>query len=274
VLAWGTGPVIAKHIDLQGIALTWHRLWLGALSTGAIVLLSRRPFTAADLRRSVPGGVAFALNAGLFFVAVKETTVANATVIAALQPALLLVVVGPLFGERVDTRAIAMTVVAVAGVVVVMFGSAGSGAWSPLGDLLAVGALLAWAWYFVAAKQARAHIGSLPFLLGIQVVAAALMTPLALASRQRLGLTLADWGWLAVMVLVPGAIGHLFMNWAHRYTTMQLTSALTLAIPVVATVAAAVALDEQLVLAQVLGMAVVVGSLAAIVRRTAGVASR
>ena len=266
--------MIAKHIGVQGIPLTWHRLWLGALATGAIVLASRRPFTLADLRASVPGGVAFAINAALFFVAVKQTTVANATVIAALQPALLLVVVGPLFGERVDTRAVTVTFVAIAGVAAVVFGSADSAAWSPLGDLLAVGALLAWAWYFVTAKQARAHLGSLPFLLGIQLVGAVLLTPPALLSGQRLGMGAGDWGWLAVMVLIPGAVGHLFMNWAHRYTSMQLTSALTLAIPVVATLTAAVTLDEPLVAVQVLGMAIVLASLGAIARRTTAVPSR
>lgn len=270
VAAWGTGPVIAKHIGLQGLALSWHRLWLGSVVSCLLLLAARRRFTVADLRASARGGFAFAVNVVLFFIAVKQTTVANATVISALQPALLLVVVGPLFGERVDSRAVAVTGAAVAGVAIVMFGSSGSAAWSPLGDALAVGALLTWAWYFVAAKQARATVDALPFLVGMQLVATVAVTPVVLVSGQRLGLVAADWAWLGVMVVFPGALGHLLMNWAHRYTTMQLTSALTLAIPVVATVTAAVALDEPLIGTQVAGIAVVICSLAIVVRRTTG----
>src|SRR5205085_224072 len=61
---------------------------------------------------ALPGGVAFSADITLFFTAVKHTTVANATMISALQPALVLFVAGPLFGERVTTRDVGWTLLA------------------------------------------------------------------------------------------------------------------------------------------------------------------
>ena len=267
VVAWGTGPVIAKHVAVEGLVLGWYRLSLGAVAAGLVLVATGRRLTRADLRTAVPGGIAFGLDMVLFFTAVKHTTVANATIISALQPALMLLVVGPLFGERVARRSVVLTAVALAGVIAVVLASSGTTEWSPGGDALAVAALVAWMGYFVAAKQARRTVGVLSYLVAIQLIGAAFVTPLALLSGRHFAVASGDWAWIAVMVAVPGGAGHLLMNWAHRYTAMQLSSALTLGMPVVSTLAAAVFLDEPLLVGQVVGMAVVVAALGALVWR-------
>ena len=102
----------------------------------------------------------------LFFSAVQETSIANATIIGALQPLLMLAVAGPLFGERpaVDRRAWGL--VAVGGAAIVVLGGDGGGANSADGDLLAVGALVAWTAYFVSTKTARTQLTSFEYLTG------------------------------------------------------------------------------------------------------------
>ena len=76
----------------------------------------------------------------LFFSALRETSVANATVIGALQPILLAPIGVRLFGEQLGKRVVVWSVVAVAGTSVVVLGATGVPEWSPRGDLLAVGA--------------------------------------------------------------------------------------------------------------------------------------
>jgi len=73
----------------------------------------RRPLSLAVLSRSVLAGLFPAAGIALFFSALKLTSVAVATVIGAFQPALVLVVAGRFFGERVGWRVAVRTVVSV-----------------------------------------------------------------------------------------------------------------------------------------------------------------
>src|SRR5207244_2144697 len=156
---WGGVAVVAKAVDqVDGLVLGFHRLWIGAAVTSAVFYARGGRYNRRLLRLCLPGGLAFGLDIVLFFSALKHTTIANATVIGALQPALVLLLVGRLFGEQVTGRAVVWTVVAIGGVAVVVFGSAGTPVWSPVGDLLATGALFAWPGHFVAPKRARREV--------------------------------------------------------------------------------------------------------------------
>ena len=77
-----------------------------------------------------------------------------------------------------------------------------------------------------------------------------------------------QWAWLAALLAVPGT-GHMLMNWSHNHVRLVIASMLTLAIPVISTIGAVLFLDEALNGIQVVGMAVVLGALAVVVRREA-----
>jgi drug/metabolite transporter (DMT)-like permease len=74
-----------------------------------------------------------------------------------------------------------------------------------------------------------------------------------------------DWLWLFALVLIPGTLGHGLMNWAQRYVDVTISSLMTLANPVVSTVGAWLVYDQVLNGVQILGAAVVLAALAAIV---------
>ena len=268
VTSWGVGPVVVKDTDLGGLAVAFYRLLFGALLAVVVLYATGRRLTWRTMVGAIPGGIAFGLDILLFFSAVKWTTVADATVISALQPALVLLVVGRLFGERVRAGDVAWTVVAIGGVAVVVFASGTVHGRSLSGDLMATLALGAWAWYFVAVKQARRHIAALEYQTALAIVAAVLVCPIAAASGQSLRVPDArTWGLLAITVVLGGT-GHFIMNWAHAYTPLTLTSLLTLASPVVSVAAAAVILGEPVLAAHVVGIAIVIGSLGIVVART------
>ena len=270
VVVWGASSVLIKQIDgVSGIAISFHRLWIGALLTGTLFLATGGRFTRRLLRLSLPGGVAFALDIMLFFTAVRETSVANATVVGALQPVLLLALASRLFGEHPRLTDAFWAFVAIAGAVIVVTGGTGGGAVSRRGDLLAVGALLAWTWYFVASKRARVELGSFEYLTGLSAVAAIVVTPLVLISGERLAVPETS-GWLTIVLiaLVNGALGHFLMNWSHAHVPIVVVSLMTLAIPVFAAGAAALFIDEPVNATQVAGMVVVIAALSVVVLRT------
>jgi drug/metabolite transporter (DMT)-like permease len=266
---WGAASVLAKSADhVDGLTLAFHRLWVGALAMFIIFTLRGGRLRLRLLLAAVPAGIAFAADIGLFFTAVKHTTVANATMISALQPALVLFVAGPLFGERVRVSDVGWTLVALLGVIVVVFGSATTPSWSLFGDVLAVLCLFAWTAYFIFGKQARAHLDAVEFVTAMSVVAFAALALVAVGSGH--DLSVPDGGTWAVILalgLGTGGIGHFLINWAHGHAPLVLTSLLTLLIPVVAMAGAAVFLGEDVVAAQVVGAAVVLGALAVLVWR-------
>ena len=266
---WGAASVLAKSADrVDGLTLAFHRLWVGALAMLVIYTLRGGRLRWQLLWASVPAGIAFAGDIGLFFTAVKHTTVANATMISALQPALVLFVAGPLFGERVHVSDVWWTVVALAGVAVVVFGSSTTPSWSPFGDIMAVLCLFAWTAYFIFGKQARATFDAVEFVTAMSLVAFVVIGVVALGSRH--DLTVPDGGTWAVIFalgLGTGGMGHFLINWAHGHAPLVLTSMLTLLIPVVAMAGAAVFLGEEVVAAQIAGAVVVLGALAVLVWR-------
>jgi drug/metabolite transporter (DMT)-like permease len=266
VASWGLGNVMAKFIALTGPSLSFDRFWFGATYTVAVATACRRRVFWRGLRLAAPAGLAFGLNTVLFFSAVKLTSVTNATIIAALQPALVLCVVGRLFGERVRPDVIAATALALGGAVAVVAGGRAGGGDNLAGDALAGLALILWAAYFVGAKQARREMGTLEFQAAVTVVAAVTITPVALAYGAPLWSGWGTAGWVVLLAIGPGG-GHYLMNWAHEHTSLTLASLTTLAIPVVAMAGAAVILGERITAVQLAGTAVVLGSLAAVVLR-------
>ncbi len=267
VTTWGFGNVLVKLTSFDGIVLSLYRLWAGFLVTLVVMRMARLRLPLKALRQSLLGGLFFGVNIVMFFSALKLTSVADATLISALQPAIVFVVAWPLFGERATVQELVWTSVALAGVAVVVLASAGTPDWSPLGDLLAFGAVLTFTGYFLVSKRVRASIGPVEYVAAVQLSAAIVVTPIALATRQHLAVgNLLDWMWLMIIVCASGIGGHLLVNWAHRYVDVTVSSVMMLAVPVVGAIAAWVVLDESLGALQLLGGAVTLGALAAIAR--------
>jgi drug/metabolite transporter (DMT)-like permease len=163
---------------------------------------------------------------------------------------------------------VACAVIATIGVARVAFGAAKSGEGSGLGDVMAVAALFAWAWYFIASKQARRHLDTLEYLTVVMIGGVPIVGVLALVtgafSEPGNQLDLTNLWWVLLVVFLPGS-GHLLINWAHNSTTITLSSLLTLLMPVVSTALAALWLDEQVTAIQVVGIAVVLAALAIVI---------
>lgn len=268
MLVFGLNNVIVRTTGLSGIVTASYRLIIGmVLLFGVLVVAGRRP-TVAAVRVAVAPGLAYGVSILLLFTAFKETSIANATLIAALQSGVSLTVVGRLFGERVRLGELVLTAAATGGVAMVILGGESGGSGDLDGDLLAVCAMVANTAYFVLAKRARAAsaVDAGDFQVGLLVVAVILTVPFVLLAGD---VPAPDGGdqlrllWLAI----GGTAGHFGVNWAHRHVTLTTASLLTLAVPVVSSTIAWFALDEYLSALQWLGAAVALTSLAAVVVR-------
>src|SRR2546427_6436043 len=99
-LFWGVGNVFVKLAHTPAVAFATYRLWLGFAVFAVISAATRRPISWRTARASLVGGLAFGLYMIALYAALNATSVADVSIIGALQPGLVLAVAGRLFGER------------------------------------------------------------------------------------------------------------------------------------------------------------------------------
>ena len=209
VCAWSTGTVLAKGIEMGGLAIGTYRFWLFSLVLILWIRLSGSPFNLHSMRATAFGGIALGADIALFFSAVKNTSIVNATIIGSLQPILVGVVAARFFGEKIRGRDAIWSLVALAGVFVIVTTSTSDDVNNIKGDLLALGAMLSWSAYFIASKQSKGKVTPTEFTAGTALWTAIIVTPLGFAFGQDMSWpSWKNWALLAAMAIGSGLIGH------------------------------------------------------------------
>jgi drug/metabolite transporter (DMT)-like permease len=272
VCTWGAASVLVKQITVDGLTVSFYRLWIGCAAAFLALALARHRLTFSELVQSAPAGAVFGIQMVLAFTSIKLTTVANATLIGALQPALVLLVAGSWFGERIGRWQIGWTAVSIAGIAVLIAGASSSPEWSPLGDTLAVIGVVGFTGYFLASRRIRDRLSSVAYTAGVQLSAAIVVTPVVIVHGLQPGeLTGGDWVRVTAIACTSGVGAHLLVNWAHPYVRVSVSSVLILLVPVVAALSAWAVLDESLTPLQLAGGVITLGAIVALTRSGHGV---
>jgi drug/metabolite transporter (DMT)-like permease len=269
VLGWSFANTIVKLTPVPVVEFTFYRLWIGSACMVVLALATRRRLTWSIVKASAPAGVLFAANLILFFEAIRHTGVADVLLIAALQPALVLVVAGRWFGEQPSRRDVTWALISVGCVALSILGSSENAVWSLEGDLLAVGALFVFTAYFLLSKHVRERVQAIEYMTTVTLVAAVVITPVAVATGDGFGgFRPEDWLLLGLFVVAAQA-GHLMVAWAHSQVDVMVSSLLILGEPVASAIAALLILGEPLTQLQVAGGLLAVGAVGSIVLRAA-----
>ncbi len=267
VCAWSGGTILAKGIEMGGIAIGAYRFWMFGIGLAIWMRLRGTPFRLIVMRRSMWGGLALGADIALFFSAVKETSIVNATIIGSLQPILVGIIAAKFFGEKIRRQDALWSLVALTGAIVVVAAAADDGVTSWRGNVLALLAMFSWGGYFIASKQSKQSMTSTEFTAGTSLWTAIICTPLGFAFGQDMSLPSAEnWSLLILMTVGSGLIGHSLMNWSLVRIPLWVGSTFTLLIPVFAAGLAWIFLDEELLLIQGIAMSVVIAALAMVVR--------
>ncbi|MBC8363983.1 MAG: DMT family transporter [Actinobacteria bacterium] len=274
VTCWSAGNIMVARFDMPGLWIGFWRLAVGAVLYGLAFQLSGRRMRFATLRLVAPAAIVIACEIGIFFTALRITTVANATIIGALQPIVLLAVASRRYRESVTAWLVGAAIVAIGGITLVMQGSSSQSGWSLRGDLLAFVGMFFFSAYFVFVKEIRHRVDTFTLQTASMAIGAVVLFPMAAVHAGTPAIPFpswGQWGWLLALLAVPGT-GHFLMNWAHLHVSLSLTGLLTLAIPAISGLGAWLALDEQITLVQGLGMVVVLAVLVAVIMRDARLA--
>ena len=272
VLAWGSGPLMTRAMSVPTPTLVFYRLAIGVPLMIAIAYRTGGRCTLALTKRTAIPGIFFGLSMLTGFASVKLTSIANATLITTLQPALVLLVAPRLFGEQWRLKRVSLAGVAFAGVSIVVLAAASTSGASVEGDLLAGVNVVIWTTYFLMAKHLRnSGMHSWTLLAYVFSWASVVVVPWTLLSHSDLGaMNTKDWILVIVMSLIPGILGHGLMTWAQRHIDVTLASLLGLASPVISTIGAWIIFDQSLSPLQIVGACIVLGALAALLRSYRG----
>jgi drug/metabolite transporter (DMT)-like permease len=200
----------------------------------------------------------------LMVTGVHHTSPAHAAVLVAFSPLFAVLLARVLLGEPLGARRLSGIGLALVGVVVIVTrGGAGTPSW--LGDLLSLGASLAWALYTVIGKPVLARASPLAVTTWATFLGALLLLPLGLP-----GLREVRWGelslgrWLLVGYLSAGtiALANLLWYWALARAATARVVTFSYLIPVVATAIAVAAGQEALSVSLALGAVAVLGGVA------------
>ena len=172
-----------------------------------------------------------------------------------------------MFGERVSRGDVLWILASVAGVIAFVVGSRSTPNWSLIGDLFAVGSLLVFTAYFFVSKRVRRQTGPVEFMVCVTVVAAVVITPIALLSGQPLsGIRWQDWVWLVVFAISAQG-GHLLLAWAHNHVDLTVATLLILAETPLSAVIALVVLGQPLTVIMIVAGLLTMACLGVVVYR-------
>ena len=268
VIAWSVGPLFVAGITAPSIAFTPIRLLLSVPVMTLSAYMSGGRLSVDMVKKCFVPGVLFAASMLSGFMSFQHTSIANATLISALQPVLMLLVAPRLFGERPTVLRICMSVVALGGVSMVVLAAKANSEAGLSGDLYALINLVVWSAYFVVAKRARdagTHAGS--FLAAVFLVATLVLVPVAIiVGADFSSVNGNDWWLIAAQVVVPGLIGHTLITWATRYLDITLVSLINLLSPAISMAGAWMIYSQSMQTLQVVGAVVMLIAVGVVVR--------
>lgn len=271
VLLWGAGPVVTKLITVPPVTGALIRFGISIPVLLAIVFATGRRVSRSTMRASAAPGAAFGINLVLVFAALQEATVAVLVVAVSLQPAAILLIAGPMFGERPTRPHFAWTFLAIGGASFVILGAGSELRTSGLGVALSLTAMAMFTGYFVLTRAARLNtaVDPIEWMAAINIWAFAAVAPIALFVSKWSDVTAlerSDWFWLAVLAYLTGVLGHVLMSWVHGYVQASRSSLSMLLMNVVAVSLAWPVHDEPMTWVQGLGGLIVLGAVTAVLR--------
>jgi len=275
-LALGVSALLVRWAAAPGPVTGFYRMGLASLVLAPFALRSRnarngRRWPAPGKRLALLAGLALAIDLSLWNTAVNLTTVANATLFANTAPLWVALGAWLLFREHLRPLfwgGLALTLLGAAFIAGVDFLRHANLGW---GDLLALGASLFYAAYYLITQRGRQHLPALPYVWMAGTASTAVLLVVSLA----LGMPLTGYPpstYLAFLglALVTQVIGYLAVAYALGHLPASIVSPTMVSQPVISGLLAIPFLGEMLTPTQLIGGAAVVAGVIVVHRARNG----
>jgi drug/metabolite transporter (DMT)-like permease len=257
-VAVGFSPIFARLSDLAPLASGFYRLafavpaiWLAVTLSGSDL---RRPsaLSSGDRIRLILAGFAFAADIAFWHLAIAQTTVLEATLLASTVPIMVAVASVLLFGEKLKPLFVIGLVVALAGVATLAVQRTGAAVMPPnrlIGGIFALLAASFFAAYLLLVANVRRHTSTGTIMFYTTLISALAMLPFAFVmSPTMLSASLNGWLILIALAVISHAGGQGLVTFALAHLPTSFSSMMGLMQTAVAAVVAWILLSEPLTL--------------------------
>lgn len=275
--SWGIGTVVSKRATIEIPPLTLLAIQLSASLVLLLLFMRWRRLPLRDRSSSPHLGRLGLLNPGLAYalslLGLTHITASLSVLLWAMEPVLILFLAGWLLRERVTAALVVLSIVAVAGMVLVIQQPGSSG--SLLGVGLTLAGVACCAIYTVSARRWLGAADSTSQVLVAQqahalALAGVLVAAASLLSGNVLPSAVSAAGWAAA--IASGVLYYGVAYWLYLFGLRQVPASLAAVsfylIPVFGVAAGFVLLGERLGPTQWVGVAIVLVAIYLILRRT------
>jgi drug/metabolite transporter (DMT)-like permease len=183
-------------------------------------------------------GLALALHFAFWISSLRYTSVAVSVLLVDTSPVVVAGLSRLFLNERLTRRGLAGLTLTIGGSILLFQNDLQTlGDWR--GPALALAGAVGVAVYLMVGRKLRAQASLLQYVFPTYLTAAIALLLLVPASGLPLtGFSVPTWGFLFLLGLVPQCLGHTSYNWSLRYLPATLVATLTLAEPILASLAA------------------------------------
>ena len=257
---------LVKRANTPAELVAFWRMVITSLVWNGIVLASGNRPSWRNIRLAALPGIFFGLDIAFFYLGATHNSVANAEMISAMTPFIVVPLGAKLFGERLNSRALFFALFAIGGVAMVLFGAPADGDASLRGSVFGVLALGCWAGYISGTRRVRGEMNVAAYMAAMTPVATVAVLPLALAHGHMTSITAHGWAYTVLLTMMTGVLAHGLMVFAQSTIPIGSIGIAQVAQPALAALWSFLLLGETLRPWQFVGMAIVLLGLVGFVR--------
>ena len=256
LFAVSTTSIIVRFIpELSAVAIAFWRMAVASiLLWGVSLVKSQQSLTKTNRRLTIIAGVILGFHFACFFGAIKYTSIANATLLAALAPIYTLIIEKVFFKKDFNRLIILGLILALIGLLIIIGFSQFLGNEDLLGRGLALLSGMAIAFVFLLSGKVREKTNTISYTRSLYSSAAVCLLILGfIGSGPFLPVSISNIILLFILGLVPTIFGHSGLYYSIKYSSPTLVASIPIGEPVIASLLALLVLSEAIPLNTGLG---------------------
>lgn len=198
-------------------------------------------------------GIFLGCHFACFFLAVRHTTIANATLLGCMLP-VFTVLVALIQKQPISKATIAGLALALGGAFIIQTGEITLGGQNSFGNLIAVLGAFFIAVTFVIAGRVRQNTDTTTYGKNLFLIAAVTLLIISnFTGNSVLNISIRHLHWLLFLGIVPSILGHNLLNYSLKYISPTAVSAIPLGEPIIASLLGLLWFGEAIAHQSILG---------------------
>lgn len=251
--------VLVKVVDMSPIIVGFYRI---ALAMPVFFLLAKAQISKVskkDMLLMLCAGMLFGLDLVFFNIAIHKTSIANVNLFASLVCFILVPIGAIFFKEKIKVDFVIGSLIALAGVFVLIKGRGGESVATPFGDFLAFLSMVCYSLFLSLVYGLRKKYDT-PILMAFASVGSIIV--LLAAGIPMEGFSLpkdAKTWWILLWIMIFGQLlGQGFFGYIMGKIDAQVSSLILLFSPMIAALMGYIFLGEKLGIYEIIGMVIIV----------------